>query len=215
MISNKRSTKTNIWSVIVDIDGCLANWNEAFYELLASLHGDAHAGLPTFKTWDWPKTECGYTQKQVDAAWDKIDDMWWMALQPYPGTFDALKLLAWLDEVGKTQVTFVTGRYPSARNASALWLVDHGYRSPHVLTTSRKEAVAKALAANGPVAVIEDKPTLIEGYANSQYVNLVYAIDQPYNRNLVHDFTVAVVARKASTLEAVKHLDDQIALEKW
>jgi hypothetical protein len=219
-----RRSYNNTWSIIVDIDGCLADWNARFYDLLVQLHGlPVVAGngaediwSPEFSTWDWPRTECGYTKEQIDAAWAKVNDTWWLRLAAYPGAEEALDMLQWLDYSEKAQVTFVTGRYPSARSASRGWLSMHGFDAAHILTTSRKEAVAKAFAANGPVAVIEDKPSLIEGYTHSDYVSLVYVIDQPYNRETLPKFSEAwKVHRMPATLDAVKHFEDQITLEKW
>jgi hypothetical protein len=216
-----RRSYNNTWSIIVDLDGCLVRWNEGFLQLLVDTAGPV-PNKPLqdvqFLTWDWPRTECGYTKEQIDAAWEKVDDSWWMQLAAYPGTVEALDILNWIEIANKAQVTFVTGRYPSARYASRAWLMNNGYHTPqpHVLTTSRKEAIAKAFAANGPVAVIEDKPTLIEGYTRSEYVGLVYAIDQPYNREtLLHMSDARKVYRMPSTLDAVKHFEDQITLEKW
>jgi hypothetical protein len=189
--SNKRSDYANMPTLIVDIDGCLANWNERFYDLLVQLHGlPACAGNgaediwePQFPTWNWPKTECGYTNKQIDAAWDRVDDIWWQTLRPYDGVEEALERLHWLDYRGKCQVVFCTGRYPSARSASENWLYSHGYPGAHVITTSKKLHIAHAHAANGPVSVIEDKPTLLEDYKTGP-VDTVYCIDQPYNRDV-------------------------------
>jgi hypothetical protein len=192
--SNKRSDYADTPSLIVDIDGCLANWNDAFFDLLVDLHGKpAHfipGQRPVFKTWNWPKTECGYTNKQINAAWDRVDDYWWVNLKPYPGVQDALERLCWLDHRGVTQVVFCTGRYPSARGASRDWLYRHGYeRLAHVITTSKKLDIAQAHAANGPVSVIEDKPTLLEEYKFGP-VDTIYCIDQPYNRDVAAPYNM-------------------------
>jgi hypothetical protein len=192
--SNKRSDYANTPTLIVDIDGCLANWNDAFYDLLVRLHGLPYPDAvgeyatrerqrPLFRTWNWPKTECGYTNQEIDAAWDRVDDIWWNMLKPYDGVEDALERLHWLDYRRKAQVVFCTGRYPSARSASENWLYNHGYPGAHVITTSKKLHIAHAHAANGPVSVIEDKPTLLEQYLGGP-LDTVYCIDQPYNQDV-------------------------------
>jgi hypothetical protein len=198
--SNKRSDYANTPTLIVDIDGCLANWNERFFELLLALHGfppkwgeapkpgaSLTVAQPTYITWNWPKTECGYTNKQIDAAWDRVDDIWWNSLPAYPGVEDALQRLHWLDYRRKAQVVFCTGRYPSARFASTTWLSMHGFACAHVITTSAKLHIAHAHAANGPVSVIEDKPTLLEDYKLGP-VDTIYCIDQPYNRDVAANY---------------------------
>lgn len=186
-----------MWSLLCDIDGCLANWNDRFFDLLFTLHGppldfieswDSSGPTlkkwPTYSTWDWPKKECGYTNKQIDAAWDEVTSAWWLSLRPLPGAEEALERLQWLEDRYPFQVTFVTGRYPNAREASAQWLEKHGYTRPHVLTTSSKVDVARALAANGPVFAIEDKPTLIDDYHASEVLQEVCIVSQPYNRSM-------------------------------
>jgi hypothetical protein len=132
-------------------------------------------------SWNWPRN-LGYTGKEIDAAWEKVDEDWWQGLRPYPSAPDALELLdALVARNRDLQVYFVTGRHPWTQYASTLWLERHGYFAPSVITTSKKAQLAQVFNLEGKVAVMEDKPSLLSAYWLGNSCEHIYRIEQPYN----------------------------------
>lgn len=175
-------------TIICDVDGCLADWNTAFRALLESLHGPRTVQPldEAMKRWDWHRA-LGYTNREVDEAWDKVDHQWWYDIEAYPTTPQAVVLLSdyfhglEVENPG-THVYYVTGRYATARHATVDWLQGQGACCPSVVCTSRKAMLAGAFAIDGPVAAVEDKPSMIREYGASTHVNPIIIVDQPYNQ---------------------------------
>jgi hypothetical protein len=206
MSRNKR------WTLLQDIDGCLANFNSAFMDLLVDVNGPPKAPLK-LECWHWPQQECGYTQEQVDKAWDEVDDAWWKALDPLPGAIKALDRIWWLEKEGLITPYFVTGRLPWARKASCDWLEEHGaLRYPQVICTSNKSLIAAALGDK--VAAVEDKPSIIGKYRSvSTKVDKLYVVDYPYNRDGIQMIDAAYltpITRVIDTFEALVDLEKVI-----
>lgn len=199
----------NTKTLFCDIDGCLCDWNTGFRELLYKLHGKREVTLLRYamQAWNWHKA-LGYTNKEIDQAWDQVDDWWWKTLDAYPQTNEALLLL---DDLRKRnpdfQVYFVTGRHATVQQASTIWLNTHGFVCPSVITSSRKAELAQVFEKDGPIAVIEDKPAIIQAYARST-VARIYIIEQPYNRLLPYS-----VHYKATVFDAVRDLIDHWQLK--
>lgn len=196
-------------TLFCDIDGCLCDWNTGFRELLIKLHGPREATLLRYamQAWNWHKA-LGYTNKEIDQAWDQVDESWWLCLAGYPLATEALHLLARVrDHNSDFQLYFVTGRHASAQRASALWLSIFGAECPSVITSSRKAELARIFEKDGPVAVIEDKPSIIEQYVLSTEAR-VYIIDQPYNRRISYSAHC-----KATVFDAVRDLIDHWQLK--
>lgn len=204
-------------TLICDIDGCLANWNDAFRALLESLHGPRTVQTleAALQGWDWPK-RLGYTNKEIDAAWEKVDWDWWYGLEPYPGAEESIARLSGFDGLEDSNddfhVYYVTGRHASAKHASADWLCKMGACHSSVITCSRKAELARIFTKEGPVAVIEDKPTLLRAYWNLpddiEAVNplFIYCIDQPYNKGCYgqHFATVGEAVDEMASIFSLK-----------
>lgn len=168
-------------TLLCDIDGCLANWNSKFKALLAGLHGPRGVDAEAMTSWHWPRA-LGYSNKEIDAAWDKADHDWWQEIKPYATAAEALELLSNFTDYNKDfQVYFVTGRWPHIQFVSIGWLETYGFFRPSVITTSRKAALAQVFQQDGRVAVIEDKPSLLSAYMLGNSCQHIYRIEQPYN----------------------------------
>lgn len=174
------------WSLIQDVDGCLANFNSPFLQLLKDLHGPPPKGDPKLEKWHWPSEECGYTKTQIDAAWDEVDDNFWRNLEPLPGAVKALDRMWWMEQEGMITPYFVTGRLPWAREATIRWIEEYGgFRFPQVICTSGKDFVALALHQNGLIAAVEDKPSILKRYGPSGVqIARIYAPSYAYNQGI-------------------------------
>lgn len=200
-------------TLLCDVDGVLANWNSAFRDLLLSLHGPRGDFDEAMKSWDWPK-RMGYTNREIDEAWAKVDFAWWMGLRPYPSAEDALRLLQKLKDHNKDfQVYFVTGRHSWAQSATTQWVNVWGIWMPSVICTSHKKALAQIFCKDGPVVAIEDKPALIGDYLYSSLVERVYIVDQPYNRQEGFLLNTGRNWRVNQVGEAVNRLVDEWSLK--
>lgn len=200
--------KNNPWTLLQDIDGCLADFNTPFKQLLFDLHGPPPKGECVLEHWHWPQEECGYSQVQVDAAWDQVDESFWRAMQPLPGAVKALDRIWWMEQEGLLTPYFVTGRLPWARHATCMWLDEYGgFRFPQVICTSAKHNIAEALAGN--VAAVEDKPSILKKLGvvgGVSRTNRLYAVEYPYNKGL--EFYGVQYVR--DTFEAIEDLEKAI-----
>lgn len=170
----------------IDIDGCLANFTDAYADLLRKvskrdlLKGDF---LSQHAVWDWDKA-AGYTSAERSAAWAEIhrDDQFWFNLKPLRGALDAIEYLEELSE--DNDVYFITHRSGvQCKQQTEDWLFGHGITHPTVLISGDdKTPLIRGLELD---FYTDDKfSTLYK--ANSQrleskYVQL-YLVDAPYNR---------------------------------
>ena len=185
-------------------------------DLLVDVNGPPKNPLK-LECWHWPQQECGYTQEQVDAAWDAVDDRWWLSLDPLPGAVKAMDKIWWMEREGLLTAYFVTGRLPWARKASCDWLEEHGgFVHPQVICSSQKQHIAVALG--GKVAAVEDKPSIIGKYRSvACKVDRLYVVDYPYNRDgiqMVQAHYLTPITRVIDSYEALVDLEKIILNEK-
>jgi hypothetical protein len=128
----------------VDIDGVLANWNEAFQAVLVGMTGRG----PTIDVddppaWDWPII-AGYSDEEYQAAraMSRKSASFWMELEPLPQATQFLEDI----QMPCDDIYFLTSRPGnSTKYQTEVWLEGEGYQNPTVLITIGHEA--KALAA--------------------------------------------------------------------
>ena len=141
--------------VVLDIDGCLANFNHGYGDLLIKLEGDK---LPEdWKTnpewppvWFWDR-DAGYSKETEEKAWDTItsDPKFWQTLEPLEGAREVLMNLNGQVKAGKIEVYFITHRPGvKAKLQTENWLYDHGIDFPTVLIASNKVPFLQAIKAN-------------------------------------------------------------------
>jgi uncharacterized HAD superfamily protein len=165
----------------IDLDGVLANFNEAFKELIKAQTGIVLPPLSdTYPdTWDYHKA-AGVSPEQGDKMWEYIKtSMFWASLHALPETpaiLDRLETLA----LNGHHIYFITSRSGSmAKFWSELWLIRHGYASPTVLISYDKGPIAKGLSLN---VFVDDRPENCADVIAQGCGTRVYLIDAPYNR---------------------------------
>lgn len=175
-------------SVALDIDGCFADWNNAFRDVLtgrgATLRPFDESGQPD--RWHWPQAY-GATFEQESDAWQAVyaNPEWWASLDVHSDCDDSTReLLRQLVTAASAEVSFVTAR-PNGRAASIAWVADKwGHTVPVMRTPSYKPHALLALDA---MVVIEDDLNTLARYRDlrnnySLPTALLLLIDRPYNR---------------------------------
>ena len=162
-----------------DMDGVLANFNDAYADLL-----NKHAGTdltPTYHTWDWDKA-CGFSSEVRSKAWKEISTTdFWFNLMPLDGALDALDRLGELAE--SNDVYFITVRNgKEAKQQTEDWLFGHGINHPTVLISSEdKTPIINGLKLD---FYVDDKIDHIHrAHTNRlpQKFTQLYLVDRPYN----------------------------------
>lgn len=113
--------------IVLDVDGVLADFNNAFRDLIISRGGRMdpipQEGPPV---WDYYNL-LGATREQVTEAWQFIREnpAWWGTLKPYQEALDARPLLH--DLFTSHWVIVLTSRIPSHKGemVTKLWLQAH------------------------------------------------------------------------------------------
>ena len=160
----------------LDLDGCLADWNTAFADLIIGVTGVNRFGdyLPpdqeAFHTWHWP-TAYGYSVQQIENAWKAVKQHpdFWYRLAPLPGM---TALTRRLDQLEDHDVYFITNRMGrDVKRQSEDWLTTREIYNPTVLITPHKGSVAAALDLDcylddyiGNVASVKDLSPCTRGY---------------------------------------------------
>lgn len=169
-----------------DLDGVLANFNDAYHGRLLKVTGENR--FPTDwqpLSWDWDR-DYGYTAQEIADTWANIwkDKLFWRKLKPLaePEVFARIAVLS------KTHdVYFLTHRSGiDAKQQTERWLYDQGINYPTVIMTGDKLPILKAIKAD---FFIDDKldtmneivAAINEPKAKWQPSHL-YMMDAPYNR---------------------------------
>ena len=192
-----------------DVDGVLANFNNAFSELLISTTRENRlpAGYwadPDYPpVWHWPQ-HFGYSGEQIDRAWEAVKaTRFWNTLEPMKGIQDIHYL-----PLG-SRVYFITSRVgPTALRQTQLWLhsrLSFTFADRHeysVIISSNKAASALALGLD---FYIDDYPHNVNTVVGLMPNCAVYLLDAPYNRR---DVTIdRRVYRARSVAEALTHFN--------
>ena len=187
----------------IDVDGVLAQFNDAFAGRLAVLTGVDHIGgvarrADAFPCWAWPK-HFGYSKAEENAAWESVkrDHSFWAILRPYPDAKDALILLRSLRQNGH-DIYFITARPGEhAKLQTERWLMDHGMVVPTVLISSSKGTCSRGLRLD---FYVDDRPENCLDTALFHDTK-TYLVSREWNR----DFVDENVRRVANLSEALAH----------
>lgn len=186
-------------TVLVDIDGCLADFNPEFLRLLNIIRNtrrgqlDGDLGFPGNlaepNTWQWFEP-AGFTKGDVRLAWDhvKAHPSWWSHLEAYWGVTQFLMSLQNATARGQIVPYFVTSR-PSQRVAewTSLWLTRYGFARPNVVVvtgTGRKAHVALAV---GATAILDDHGPNFAGLPGDCRR---FLFDRPWNQDDEHEVRI-------------------------
>lgn len=191
--------------IVIDIDGVLADFNTAFWELLVKLGAEMRPfeepeRMP--RCWQWPQ-EYGATPKQVRAAWAEVtaNPEFWYFLSTHPDwnlSAEATLAKLWYED----EVSFVTNRR-AGRSYTISWLEDKlALVGPQVVLTPGEKT--HALVAMHPDVVIEDRLLTLQHFRQAVKDYKLPAchlilVDRPYNQGDRSGLTVA-----ESTYEALE-----------
>lgn len=205
--------------ICLDLDGCLAAYNDAFRDLLGSYGSplDNFEQPDNPRMWGWYKPY-GATQDQIDRAlsYTANNPGWWLKLPRHRDFTDAL-IGPLCDLIRNEDVYVLTARPAGTRKVSQTWL---GFwltysdlsrttvlDTPSVVVTPTRKV--QALVAIEPKAIVEDNLDTLQAYrAEMSALNLpscdLILVDRAYNRD--GDRTGLTVV--ASTEDAVKRLQE-------
>lgn len=171
----------------IDLDGCLANFNQRYGDLLARVAGvdlrpTGWAGNPDWPSeWNWDSDSCCYDPRVIRTVWrDLIIDStnFWQGLEPLPRTRQTLKQLNKLGKKGH-DVYFLTHRAgKKAKLQTEAWLYEHGVDFPSVLLSGEKAPIIRSLGVD---VFIDDKIENVLSVLNETRAR-VYLVDAGYNR---------------------------------
>lgn len=197
---------SNITRIGVDIDGCLAQFNEAYAKLLVEEHGEnliPEGG--TFCCWDWD-IHYGFPLAVRKAVLERNvwgSDDFWLKLEPIPGACDTIRKLHWLAHEGKADVYYLTNRHgATAKKQTEKWLYNNGCDYPTVLIAVDKTPIIKSL---GLQLYVDDRlDAMAELVRQARYekwpqgIEHFYLKDAPWNQeNRTEGLQVAGSVREA------------------
>ena len=166
----------------IDIDGCLADFNESFARLVNERTG-VELELPP-KTWNY-HLDAGVTPEQDQAIWAEIagSPTFWVALNPLPSAKELLKDLDGL--TSEHAVYFITTRVGmTAKQQTELWLWQFGITYPTVIISKAKGLIAAGLQLN---IMLDDKPENLFDVKAARPECQTILVRAPYNMWSMHD----------------------------
>jgi hypothetical protein len=156
-------------TVLVDIDGVLADFNPNFLRLLNTIEGGEPKGFPGGlaepNVWQW-FAPAGFSSKTIDAAWSYVKAMpnWWYSLRPYDGAIGFVCDLMEARDNGELNVYFVTSRPNQAvADATNQWLCSVGASRPNVIVVQGAGSKGLVAQAVGATAMLDDHGPNFEG----------------------------------------------------
>lgn len=181
--------------ICVDVDYCLANFTEAYADLLIQVDGkdrlpEGWRTSPDFpQTWYWER-DAGYSKEVEEAAWQQRilhkGSHFWEQLAPVPGAKEVIRHLNKLAIQGHS-VYFLTHRMgDKAKLQTEKWLYGLQFYYPTVLLSADKVPLLRALGAN---FFIDDKPQTVIDVAKAAEREKwqdfqLFMHTAPYNKHL-------------------------------
>lgn len=160
-------------TVMIDVDGVLADWVFGFRKLAQGMYGVPLYGTMRQQSWTFPDLN----PKQVDHLWTLIKDSpdFWFDLKPLP--VNKLMLAAVMAE---NTVYFCTSRPgETAKSQTEEWLFHQLLIvCPTVVICDRKGSFAEAVAAD---FAIDDRLENVLSIADYSPSTRAYLLDRPYN----------------------------------
>ena len=186
-------------TIVLDIDGCLANFNLAYGDLFVKVSGedrfypgwrvDLQSDNSNFPTvWAW-EDAAGYPKAIVNEVWQnhilQEGSKFWQTLEPLPGARETLSMLNHRQKKFGDQVWFVSTRMGHRAHIQTLeWLYNHGMDYPCLFFAADKVPYLRQLGAN---FFVDDRPETVwemarvageEKWKDFQ----LFIKDAPYNR---------------------------------
>lgn len=170
-----------------DLDGCLAEFNTSFHELLIMRTGKdlfPPGYVPNDPpVWEWPR-HFGYTFEEEQKVWEEVwaGRMFWMGLDVIePRTLHQLNALNCQDG---HEIHFITNRKgKAAQYQSGYWLADHGFRHPSVIIRKDKFPIIRDLELDAYIDDnIEMSNTLAKKHATGELETRIYLKSTRHNQ---------------------------------
>jgi hypothetical protein len=140
----------------IDIDGCLANFNEAYTKALIATAGINHmpsgweGNFDVYTSWNWD-LDFGYTAAQISGTWDRCivsSPTFWKKLDPLPLATETISRLNMLSKEGH-DIYFMTHRMgEKAKRQTEQWLYEMGMDYPTVIMSGHKTPIVLSLGLN-------------------------------------------------------------------
>jgi len=186
----------------VDIDGVLADFNNAFADRLRKVTGRdlLPEDVSNPPVWYWPE-HYGYTPKEQNATWDNCwaDPEFWLDLSAL-GEVD--KFFEQIYASG--DIYFITARTgTNVKQQTEQWLEMYGFHYPTVLIAYDKGPLAKALKLTH---FIDDKDSNCQEVVELSTKTQVFLLDRNYNKqsqSMLKAAGVTVVTERQQFVEAV------------
>lgn len=171
--------------IVMDMDGCLADFNWAYLDMLNRVSGKQVVVPDDWEPQEWSyERGLGFTAEEIRSAWDLIADPannFWAGLSDYPEAGDAVDRLDLLREGGK-HIIFLTTRVGThAKLQTEEWLDDMGYRFPTVIVSGTKGPICAAL---GATHFLDDRDKNCMEVSQCSPNTKVYLLARPWNRGL-------------------------------
>lgn len=158
----------------IDLDGVLANFTDAFADVLAKTSGRMLVTEYPYDplVWDWPQ-HVGFTDAEVTAAWKRVHQSpdFWQSLLPKDGA------VAFLDQLWRWvayrnwghgeshEVYFITNRDGlRAKDQTEQWLIRHGFGGKHPTVLIARGEKGPLVPALGLTHVVDDRPENLTSY---------------------------------------------------
>jgi hypothetical protein len=171
--------------IIIDIDGCLAEFNGKMLELLNTIQGTTLGypdGLEAPNCWHWFQP-AGFTAKTEQQAWAfiKANPEWWYGLPAYPGAIEFICEVMEARDAGELTPYFVTSRpNQNVADVTNRWLCVHGASRPNVVVVQGACAKASVARAVGATAILDDHGPNFDGMPSTVQC---YLLDRLWNQN--------------------------------
>lgn len=185
-------------TLILDVDGVLADFVYGFTRLANKLFGSPVYGTLHQRSWD--KFD-GLDRHQIAEVWAEVRESpdFWFSLPTLTKSEDFERINNFPGSV--YFVTSRPGRDPKTQTEE--WLIDCGVERPTVLVSSKKGEAASILSAS---AMLDDKAGNV---IFSQYFapkTIPYIIDRPYNK-----FDGEVIGSKVIRVATVGEFLDRVS----
>jgi len=171
--------------IIFDVDGCLADYNNASWLLLR----DAGAGMRPFEdsgepsTWNWFE-RYGASQEHIATMEERQTKKWWANLRPVKD-YDEEATLIMNRLCRQHELTFVTARSNKrARNVTEEWLRRFTFsQTNHVVVVPGGDKTGVFEGIKPHIVVEDNLPTLLK-YAdlNPSHEPILVLVNRAYNQ---------------------------------
>lgn len=149
--------------IVLDIDGCFAEFNQGFRALLIQRGAKIRAfEVPEGPScWSWPQVY-GATYAEETSAWKYVytHPEWWGTLEPHRDLTHRVQDIV-NDLAIRHDLFFVTSRPMEARESTSGWLDEHVCAFGTLICCDGKVEILRGLT---PAAIMEDKPETLLGF---------------------------------------------------